>query len=84
MASVAITGASSEERAFDVVGNVQPGQLGQLVVDETDLAEHHHAVRDAEQFEDRQVLCRLRLPALGRSHDEQGGVHRPDAGQHGF
>ena len=71
-----------QERALDVVGDVQPGQLGQLLVDETDLAEHHHAVRDAEQFQDRQVLGRLRLPALRRCHHEQGGVHRPHAGQH--
>ena len=71
-----------EERALDVVGDVETGQLGELIVDEADLAEHHDAVGDAEQFQDRQVLGRLRLPAFGCRHYEQGGIHRPHTGQH--
>ena len=71
-----------EECALDMLGNIQPGQLGKFGVDETNLAEHDHAVGDAQQVQDRQVLGRLRLPALWCRDDEQGGVHRPDSGQH--
>ena len=40
------------------------------------------AVADAEQFEDAEVLLRLRLPSLGRGDHEQAGVDAADTGQH--
>ena len=71
-----------EERAGDVVGHVQRGQLEPLGVDEVGLRQGDDAVADAEQLEDAQVLLALRLPTLGGGDDEQAGVDRAHPGQH--
>ncbi len=71
-----------QERLRHVVADVEHCQLAALVVDQIDLGEGDDAVADAEQFEDAEVLLRLRLPPLGRGDHEQAGVDAADTGQH--
>ena len=71
-----------EERARDMVADVETGKRGVIRVDEIDLREGDHPVRDPEQLEDAQVLLALRLPSFGRGDDEKAGVYRTDAGEH--
>jgi hypothetical protein len=59
-----------EERAGDAVVHLERRQLPRVVVDEADLGEGDESVADAQQLDDPQVLLRLRLPPLGRSHHE--------------
>jgi len=46
------------------------------------LGESDHAVVDAEQREDLEVLLALGHPALAGRDDEEGNVHCPHPGQH--
>ncbi len=71
-----------EEGALGVFGDLQCGQLQKVFVDLIDLGQGHHAVGDAEKIQNAQVLLRLRLPALGRGHDEDAAVDRAHPGQH--
>ncbi len=65
-----------------MLGDVHVGQLEQVGVDEVDLGERDDAGLDAEQFEDPEVLLRLRLPSLGGGHDEHAGGDATDPGEH--
>ena len=80
--STATIGAPSRNVSADVVGDLEHGDLEPLVVDQIALGHGDHAVPQAEQLEDPEVLLRLWLPALGRRHHEQAGVDPTDAGQH--
>ena len=71
-----------QERARDVVGHVQRGQLEPLGVDDVGLRQGDDAVADAQQLQDAQVLLALGLPTLGGGDDEQAGVDRAHPGQH--
>ena len=74
---------ASEERPGDSLGNLEDGQLDEIgIVEDIDLGECDDAVADADELEDAQVLLALRLPSLGRCHDEEAGVHAADTGQH--
>ncbi len=81
-ASTGTIDGAGERRAGEPVRDVEPRQLGRVVVDESDLRERHDTVTDAEQLEDPEVLLGLRLPSLGGGHDEEAGVHCADAGEH--
>ncbi len=65
-----------------MVADVEAGERGVIRVDEIDLREGDHPVRDPEQLEDAQMLLALRLPSFGRGDDEQAGVYRTDAREH--
>ena len=71
-----------EKRARDTIGDVELHDLQVIVVDEIDLRERDHAVRDPEQLEDAEVLLALGLPSLGRGDDEEAAVDRADAREH--
>ena len=75
-------GAPSRNVPADALGDLQRGELDELVVDQVDLRQRDDAVAHAEQLEDAQVLLALRLPPLGGGDDEQAGVDAADAGQH--
>ena len=53
-----------------------------VVVGEIGLGQRHDAAVEAEQVDDLQMLDGLRLDALGRRDDQQGGVDAGGAGQH--
>ena len=75
-------GCIGQEGADEVIGDVHVGQLEQLGVDQIRLGEHDDARLDAEQFENPEVLLRLRLPPLGGGHDEHTGRDTTDPGEH--
>ncbi len=71
-----------EERARDPVREVEPHQFEVIRVDEVDLGQRDHAVLDAQQIQDAEMLLALGLPTLGGRDDEKTGIHRTDAGEH--
>ena len=74
---------AGQERAGHPLGHLQHRQLDEVgVVEHVDLGHGDHAMADADELEDPQVLFALGLPALGPGHDEQAGVDAADAGQH--
>ncbi|HEY7069747.1 MAG TPA: hypothetical protein VH479_06540 [Acidimicrobiales bacterium] len=73
---------AGEEGPGHALGDLGPGGLAPVVVDQADLGQRDDAVGHTDQVEDLQVLLGLGLPALARVHDEQAGVDHPDAGEH--
>ncbi len=74
---------TGEERSGDSLGDLEHGQVDEVrIVEDVDLGECDHAVVDADELEDAQVLLALWLPSLGGGHDEEAGVDASDTGQH--
>ena len=64
--------------------HVGAGQLDQVAVDHVDLGEGHHPGRDAEQFDDAQVLAGLGHDPVVGGHHQQEQVDAGGAGHHGL
>ena len=76
-------GRPFQERAAEEVLQLGPGQLQVVGLDAVDLRQGHHAVADAQQGEDVQVLAGLGHHAVVGRHDEDHRVHAGRAGHHG-
>ena len=71
-----------QERSLYLLGDLQAGQVHQVVVGRPHLGEGDHAVGDIKQLKDSEVLFGLGLPALGGRHHKQAGVDGTYPGQH--
>ena len=75
-------GSALQKGARCLLGDIEPGELDEIVVGLAHLGERDETVFETQQVEDAEVLLGLRLPALGGRNNEDASVHRPHAGQH--
>ena len=67
---------------FEVIGQLELGELEGFAVDEIGLGHRDEPRPDVEELQDRDVFGGLRHPALVRGDDEERDLHRADAGEH--
>ena len=67
---------------INVLAHFESGQFEDLIVHETNFGQSHHAVGNAEELENPQMLLGLRHPPLRGGDDKEAGIDLADAGKH--